>query len=74
MNINSETKYCQTCGIPLDIDYTNLKADQNEEYCDYCLKMELNCMTSQWIILSTFGDFFPKNTIKKSAYAILRRS
>ena len=30
MNINSETKYCQTCGIPLDIDYTNLKADQNE--------------------------------------------
>lgn len=38
MNINSETKYCQTCGIPLDIDYTNLKADQNEEYCDYCLK------------------------------------
>ena len=38
MNINSETKYCQTCGIPLDIDYTNLKVDQNEEYCDYCLK------------------------------------
>ena len=37
-------------------------------------KMELNCMTSQWIILSTFGDFFPKNTIKRSAYAILRRS
>ena len=22
MKINAETKYCQTCGIPLDIDYT----------------------------------------------------
>ncbi|WP_106830530.1 GyrI-like domain-containing protein [Parabacteroides pacaensis] len=38
MKINTETKYCQTCGIPLDIDYTNLKEGQNEEYCDYCLK------------------------------------
>ena len=38
MRINSETKYCQTCGIPLDIDYASLKEGQNEEYCDYCLK------------------------------------
>lgn len=38
MKINSETKYCQTCGIPLDIDYASLKEGQNEEYCDYCLK------------------------------------
>ncbi|WP_286472490.1 zinc ribbon domain-containing protein, partial [Parabacteroides goldsteinii] len=37
MKINAETKYCQTCGIPLDIDYTNLEANQNVEYCDYCL-------------------------------------
>lgn len=38
MKINDETKYCQTCGIPLDIDYTNLRSEQNEEYCDYCLE------------------------------------
>ena len=74
MNINSETKYCQTCGIPLDIDYTNLKADQNEEYCDYCLKNGVKLYDFSMDILSIFGDFFPKNTIKKSAYAILRRS
>lgn len=37
MKIDTETKYCQTCGIPLDIDYANLGAGQNEEYCDYCL-------------------------------------
>ncbi len=38
MKINAETKYCQTCGIPLDMDSTPLRVDQNEEYCDYCLK------------------------------------
>ena len=38
MNINTETKYCLTCGIPLDIDYASLEEGQNEEYCDYCLK------------------------------------
>ena len=38
MNINTETKYCQTCGKPLDIDYASLEEGQNEEYCDYCLK------------------------------------
>ena len=37
MKINAKTKYCQTCGIPLDIDYTNLEVNQNVEYCDYCL-------------------------------------
>ena len=30
MNINTETKYCQTCGIPLDIDYASLEEGQNE--------------------------------------------
>ena len=38
MNINTETKYCQTCGIPLDKDYASLEEGQNEEYRDYCLK------------------------------------
>ena len=39
MKINAETKYCQTCGIPLDIDYTNLEANQNVEYCDFCFHL-----------------------------------
>ena len=31
MKNNTEIKYCQTCGIPLDIDYANLMEGQNEE-------------------------------------------
>lgn len=38
MKINTETKYCQTCGIPLEIGSNNLGLEQNKEYCDYCLK------------------------------------
>lgn len=38
MEVETEMKYCQTCGIPLDIDYKNLREGKNEEYCDYCLK------------------------------------
>lgn len=38
MKNNREIKYCQTCGIPLDIDYDNLMEGQHEEYCSYCLK------------------------------------
>ena len=74
MNINSETKYCQTCGIPLDIDYTNLKVDQNEEYCDYCLKNGVKLYDFSMDYLIYLWGLFPKNTIKRSAYAILRRS
>jgi len=36
--MNSEATYCQTCGIPLEIDYSNLGLEQNKEYCDYCSK------------------------------------
>lgn len=38
MKTNTESKYCQTCGIPLDIDYDNFGLDTSVEYCDYCLK------------------------------------
>lgn len=38
MKNNTEIKYCQTCGIPLNIDYASLTGGRNEEYCDYCLK------------------------------------
>ena len=36
--MNTETKYCQTCGIPLNIDYNIPMSDRNKEYCDYCLE------------------------------------
>ena len=58
MNINSETKYCQTCGIPLDIDYTNLKVDQNEEYCDYCRECNLNSVWFLFLLNHNKYNFF----------------
>ena len=65
MNINSETKYCQTCGIPLDIDYTNLKADQNEEYCDYCLKNGVKLYDFSMDYLIYLWGLFPEEYYKE---------
>ena len=40
MNINKETKFCQSCGMPLaeNILGTNADGSKNEEYCIYCYK------------------------------------
>ena len=65
MNINSETKYCQTCGIPLDIDYTNLKVDQNEEYCDYCLKNGVKLYDFSMDYLIYLWGLFPEEYYKE---------
>ena len=65
MSINSETKYCQTCGIPLDIDYTNLKADQNEEYCDYCLKNGVKLYDFSMDYLIYLWGLFPEEYYKE---------
>lgn len=53
MKINTKTKYCQTCGIPLDIDYSILGAGRNEEYCDYCLKNEVKLynFSKVWVFM-----------------------
>lgn len=50
MTKDKKTKYCQTCGIPLDIDYDNLGGGTNVEYCDYCLKHGVKGTISQWTI------------------------
>ena len=37
----SETKFCQSCGMPLDskdVCGTNQDGSINEEYCIYCYK------------------------------------
>lgn len=74
MKINAETKYCQTCGIPLDIDYTNLEANQNVEYCDYCLHNGVKLYDFSMVISFIFGGFSPKNIIKRQELISLRKS
>lgn len=71
MKINAKTKYCQTCGIPLDIDYTNLEANQNVEYCDYCLHngVKLYDFSMDYLIY-----FSLKNIIKRQELISLRKS
>lgn len=36
----SETKYCQSCGMPMDESYygSNKDGSKNQEYCSYCYK------------------------------------
>ena len=65
MNINAETKYCQTCGIPLDIDYTSLKEGQNEEYCDYCLKNGVKLYDFSMDYLIYLWGLFPEEYYKE---------
>lgn len=66
MKINAETKYCQTCGIPLDIDYTNLKEGQNEEYCDYCLKNGVKLYDFSMDYLIYLWGLFPEEYNKEA--------
>lgn len=50
MQTDTEIKYCQTCGIPLNIDYNNLGENISTEYCDYCLKHGVKGYDFQWTI------------------------
>ena len=66
MKINAETKYCQTCGIPLDIDYTNLEASQNVEYCDYCLHNGVKLYDFSMDYLIYLWGLFPEEYYKET--------
>ncbi|WP_073346494.1 GyrI-like domain-containing protein [Bacteroides congonensis] len=66
MKINAETKYCQTCGIPLDIDYTNLEANQNVEYCDYCLHNGVKLYDFSMDYLIYLWELFPEEYYKET--------
>lgn len=65
MRINIETKYCQTCGIPLDIEYANLKEGQNKEYCDYCLKNGVKLYDFSMDYLIYLWGLFPEEYYKE---------
>ncbi len=65
MKINIETKYCQTCGIPLDVDYANLKENQNEEYCNYCLKNGVKLYDFSMDYLIYLWGLFPEEYNKE---------
>ena len=63
--MNPETKYCQTCGIPLNIDYTNLRAGENKEYCDYCLKNGVKLYDFSMDYLIYLWGLFPEEYYKE---------
>lgn len=65
MKINIETKYCQTCGIPLDIEYANLKEGRNKEYCDYCLKNGVKLYDFSMDYLIYLWGLFPEEYYKE---------
>lgn len=66
METNIEMKYCQTCGVPLDIDYTNLKEGQNAEYCDYCLKNGVKLYDFSMDYLIYLWGLFPEEYNKEA--------
>ncbi|WP_291587946.1 GyrI-like domain-containing protein [Bacteroides sp.] len=63
--MNTETKYCQTCGIPLDIDYSILGTERNEEYCDYCLKNGVKLYDFSMDYLIYLWGLFPEEYYKE---------
>jgi len=66
MKINTETKYCQTCGIPLEIDYNNLGLEQNREYCDYCLKNGVKLYDFSMDYLIYLWGLFPEEYYRET--------
>lgn len=66
MEINTETKYCQTCGIPLEIDYNNLGLEQNKEYCEYCLKNGVKLYDFSMDYLIYLWGLFPEEYYKET--------
>lgn len=66
MTKDKKTKYCQTCGIPLDIDYDNLGGGTNVEYCDYCLKHGVKGYDFSMDYLIYLWGLFPEEYYKEA--------
>lgn len=66
MGTDIETKYCQTCGIPLDIDYNNLGVNTSAEYCDYCLKHGVKGYDFSMDYLIYLWGLFPEEYYKET--------
>lgn len=65
MQTDTEIKYCQTCGIPLDIDYNNLGTNISMEYCDYCLKHGVKGYDFSMDYLIYLWGLFPEEYYKE---------
>ena len=63
--MNTETKYCQTCEILLDIDHPILRIDCNEEYCEYCLKNGVRLYDFLMNYLNYLWGLFPEEYFKE---------
>lgn len=62
MDIDNEKKYCQSCGMPLDIEGiseygTNSDGTLNQEFCSCCLNSSKYLLISQWNTSFIFGGF-----------------
>ena len=66
MKPHAETTYCQTCGIPLEIDYNNLGLEQNKEYCDYCLKNGVKLYDFSMEYLIYLWGLFPEEYYRET--------
>ena len=66
MKTNTKSKYCQTCGIPLDIDYDNFGLDTSVEYCDYCLKNGVKGYDFSMDYLIYLWGLFPEEYYKET--------
>lgn len=66
MEINTDIRYCQTCGIPLEIDYNNLDLEQNREYCDYCLKNGVKLYDFSMDYLIYLWGLFPEEYYRET--------
>ena len=65
MQTDTEIKYCQTCGIPLNIDYNNLGENISTEYCDYCLKHGVKGYDFSMDYLIYLWGLFPEEYYKE---------
>ncbi len=66
MKSTPETKYCQTCGIPLDVNYTNPEGDQHVEYCSYCQKNGVKLYDFSMDYLLYLWGLFPEEYNKET--------
>ena len=62
MDIDNEKKYCQSCGMPLDIEGiseygTNSDGTLNQEFCSCCLNSSKYLFDFSMEYLIIFGGF-----------------
>lgn len=77
--MDHETKYCQSCGMPLSAEElygTNTDGSRNEDYCVYCYKngsFTANCTMDEMIefCVPMMARYHPETTAE-SARAMMK--